>query len=699
MKNNSESTAAVAEAPTAEAYHTPDAAGVFQTYERVIVPGLPVKCAGEVYLAWAERDGQRVFFAGWFLSMRQPVNSTKGLPRVTNEGFPARTEALRWLIDVVVAPFFSDHKAARERVAAWRAKLFPEVVSPVKAAERVVVAAEVPAAVRPLVETVTVVSAAAQIGTAFGIIPVEEIEPNPHNPRTEFDLVELTELADGIAAQGGLLQPIAVRDMGSEAKPRYRLIAGERRWRAHQLLKWEMIEAKVFTGVDDARAGEMALIENLQRAQLNPMEEARGFVELRDRYGYDVDKIHERTGKAESTIRHAFRIAALPEAVCAHVRARRLPVHAAKVLAAARWAQRPAHCAALAEWIVAQDISRAEIDAGLVDTLGTGAAEALARAKLAVEITAYRDQIPAETYRDRKEREVGSEIMEDRTGRLWHLAPAQWKQEKAALDEAKVKKEQAEAERAAKRVKVAITEKVNVRTDDLARAHLNYVSLMGDQARYEPHLPAELVADGVDAAEQEITVCLKPAALKALIAREEELLAADVAAKLPELLARTLAAVKRIKKIGSRELAFIIDSELRGNTGAQWTALDGKAFSDLGLTPPEDLTRSSLASMEPLDLVRVVILSTIYNAKHGELYGALRWVLGIDDLGLAEEREDRREAILKAAAAEVFPPTEKDPKRLGEWQKAHALGMPVAEIARSYRVAEADVRGALGLTE
>lgn len=682
--------------PLTASFPVPDGAGIFSTYESIPIAGLPVKCAGELMITEA---GVEEFYVGWFLVMRQPANTSKELPHRREPRFRSRRAALTWLIDEIAAKFFFDHKVARERVKAWRALVLGaeeeavelEVPNPIVAW----VDATLANPVTPLDVKGPDTTASTPVVSMVGFIPVCEIEPNPHNPRREVDEGELVELAESIRAQGFLLQPIAVRDMGAEANPRYRLISGFRRWLAHQRLKWDMIESKVFVGVDDARAGELALVENLQRVRLNAMEEALGFVELRDRYGYDVAKIHERTGKAESTIRNAFRVAALPAEVCALVRAGTLPVHAAKLLASPRWAQRPEHCRALAEWIVRAEVSRAELDAGIVDRLAASAAEALSAAKLAVEISAYRSMIEPDDFRERGQREAGSEIVEDRTGRLWHLAPAQWKAEKAEIDRETKQKEEAEAAKAAARAKVALTEKVNVRTEDLTRGHLAYVALMGPDARYAAHLPTELVAEGVDDDEKEIVVCLKPEALKALKVREAELIEADTAAKLPALVDRAVATIKRVKKITGRELALVVDGMTRGQMTAMF---DGKAFELLGVTLPETgLTREELARMEPVDLVRVMMLSVVLNTKSGVLYETLRWVLGIEDLGLVEESDERKATLLAAAASEVFPPTENDAKRLAEWSRAHALGMPVAEIARSYGATESDVRGALGL--
>ncbi|MEY2877788.1 MAG: hypothetical protein RLZZ15_168 [Verrucomicrobiota bacterium] len=673
-----------AAAEAAPAYAVANAEGVFETFERLVLPGLPVKCTGEFYFAQA---GPEEWFAGWYLHLRQPLNTTKELPGKI-EAHASRAAALGWLIDHVAGPFFSEHKAASKRLAVWRA----EVLGGVEGGKELtresgnVETEEVPAGELPGAEEPV---AGGPVEAGFGVIAVADIEANPHNPRAAVSADYIAELAASIAAQGFLLQPIAVRDQGEAARPRYRLIAGFCRWLAHKKLGWTSIEAKIFTGVNEARAGELALVENLQRRELNPMEEAWGFVELRDRYGYDVQKIHERTGKEVRVIQYAFQVAALPAEVAARGREGVLSMSVLRLLAAKRWAERPAHCRALAEWIVRGELPVAVVREGLGEVLAPEAAAALAAAKLAVEVSGYLkigDVVP------------GGEVVADTAGGLWHLAPGQWKAERAEIDRLQAVAERAAADKAAARAKTAIAARVNVRCEDLAVAHLDYVSLAGELARYTAHLPAETVAEGLDAAGKEIVVCLRPVALKALRVREAELLAADVAAKLPALLERALAVLVRLRRIGAREVAFVVDANLRGVAAVAGVPLDGRAFTALGLMPPEaGLARENLATCEPLDLLRAVVVSVLLNTKGGELYSALRWVLQIEDLGLAEESEERREQIVAAAASEVFPVVEMDPRKLAEWERANALGMPVAEIARSYGVKETDVRGALGL--
>ncbi len=142
-------------------------------------------------------------------------------------------------------------------------------------------------------------------------IPVGDIRPNPFQPRKEFDPQEIKELKESIAANG-LLQPVTVRP--SPTGPGYELIAGERRFRAVQALGWAEITALV-KPIDDRAALTLALVENLQRADLNPIEEAEGYQRLATEFHLTQNEIAEVVGKDRSTIANMLRILVLPESV------------------------------------------------------------------------------------------------------------------------------------------------------------------------------------------------------------------------------------------------------------------------------------------------------------------------------------------------------------------------------------------------
>jgi ParB family chromosome partitioning protein len=142
-------------------------------------------------------------------------------------------------------------------------------------------------------------------------LPVAEIHPNPLQPRRQFSAASLEELADSLK-QHGLLQPVVV-SRGSTGG--YELIAGERRWRAARLAGLERIPAVLREPEGDADQLALALIENLQREDLTPIEEARAYHHLRSELGLSQEEIARRVGKERSTVANALRLLQLPMAV------------------------------------------------------------------------------------------------------------------------------------------------------------------------------------------------------------------------------------------------------------------------------------------------------------------------------------------------------------------------------------------------
>lgn len=141
-------------------------------------------------------------------------------------------------------------------------------------------------------------------------LPIHEIEPNPKQPRRQFDEEELQALSDSIA-QHGVIQPLTVRKMDGGS---YQIIAGERRWRAARLAGLSEIPAVVIEA-DDRKAMELAMIENLQRQDLNPIEEALGYQRLIEEYGHTQEKLADCVGKSRPAVANALRLLALPEDV------------------------------------------------------------------------------------------------------------------------------------------------------------------------------------------------------------------------------------------------------------------------------------------------------------------------------------------------------------------------------------------------
>ena len=178
-------------------------------------------------------------------------------------------------------------------------------------------------------------------------IPTARIRPNPYQPRREFDPAALAELEASIKANG-LLQPITVRRKGDS----YELIAGERRLRAVRRLEWKDVPA-VVRDFDDQTMLVLALVENLQRADLNPIEEARGYQRLLGEFSLTHQEVADAVGKDRSTITNLLRVLTLPEHVQQLVESGKLSAGHARTLAGLEHTT----VLALAEQIVAGSLS------------------------------------------------------------------------------------------------------------------------------------------------------------------------------------------------------------------------------------------------------------------------------------------------------------------------------------------------------
>lgn len=141
-------------------------------------------------------------------------------------------------------------------------------------------------------------------------ISIYKIEPNPLQPRKQFDELELQALADSITANG-LIQPLALRRLPNGY---YQIIAGERRWRACRLAGLEEVPA-VILEADEQKAMELALIENLQRQDLNPVEEALGYQSLMQDYALTQEQVAQQVGKSRPAIANSLRLLQLPEEI------------------------------------------------------------------------------------------------------------------------------------------------------------------------------------------------------------------------------------------------------------------------------------------------------------------------------------------------------------------------------------------------
>ena len=159
-------------------------------------------------------------------------------------------------------------------------------------------------------------------------VRVDQLEPNPNQPRKAFESTSLEELAASIRASG-LIQPIIVREVGDS----YQLIAGERRWRAARQAGLDRIPA-IVREASDAESLELALVENLLREDLNPMEEAEGYSHLLAQFGWTQEQLAQRIGRDRTSVANALRLLRLPDEIQADLRGRRLTMGHARALLA-----------------------------------------------------------------------------------------------------------------------------------------------------------------------------------------------------------------------------------------------------------------------------------------------------------------------------------------------------------------------------
>ena len=163
----------------------------------------------------------------------------------------------------------------------------------------------------------------------FDYLPLQRIEPRPEQPRSVFEQEKIDELTDSIREHGVIL-PLTVRSIGDGF---YQIIAGERRWRAARAAGLTEVPARIIVA-DDVKATELALVENLQREDLNPIEEARGYKTLIDETGMTQEDVAKRISKSRPAIANALRLLALPDTVIEFVESGELAAGSARALLA-----------------------------------------------------------------------------------------------------------------------------------------------------------------------------------------------------------------------------------------------------------------------------------------------------------------------------------------------------------------------------
>jgi len=678
-----------ARAAAAPKYSTANADGIFEDAEQIYLP----MSAGNIchFLLAAVPAG---FIPGFRFFMRSPKNRTESLPRKDGGAKRQREAALADCVSAAMA-FFSDHHSAVERIWDWAAMNLPadwidylradigvsSVLAKMKAAKVETPAAPVAAApatapVDPFADGVlhlgaislTPGSGADYVPTRphYAEIPVADITPNPANPRKDRKPEDVAELAASIAA-AGLLQPIAVRDMGTStpvpngrgelvSQKRYQLIFGEGRLLAHQALKRELIEAKVYTGVDAAQVLAFALVENLQRRDMNALDEAEGFAAL-SRLGWTPARMAEQTGKDKRTIRRSLALMKLPDQVRELLRSQKLSPRQARELT--RWVvppgfvdeqkekaftARPEVCVAIAAAAVAYRISSDELAA---ESIPHGAIGWLLQTKLLHRVPAeyWQANLPA----------LDSDFVQ--VGQAFFCWSAEkWKAHKKQIDS----DNRAAADAAREKAEAKVRNKVSVPVAELARGKVAVVELHGDEAKYADYLPDGACSTAIAANGAEVVVCLRPADLRKLKDAEGGALAKDREDKVGQARIRATAKLKKLRKVGPREMALLMECSM--GSYAPDSGFDESAFEEQGIRAKKlkdgdflGTGRAYLSCYTAEEQVRLYFQTLLLLAEDKFLLDLLRWILETDKLGLIEEDKREHVKLLERLSAELWP--------------------------------------------
>lgn len=556
----------------------------------------------------------------------------------------------------------------------------------------------------------------------FEVLPVALVTPNPENHRKTFDPVAMQELQASLR-QVGQLQPIAVRLLSPEElgelpgvgdsapAKRYEIILGERRWRAHVGEGLENIEAKVYEGVTRAQAKAAALVENLQREHINPIEEAEGLADLIAAEGLTQEQCAIRVGRSRPGVANALRLLELPEGVREFIRAGKLtPAHGH---ALAKWKKRPLAMRAMAEAAIREGVPAGQLE-DWNRSGGIPFQRDLERDGFLVIITVWNrpggfeaGAFPEEILKhpDYDQREGGDQFV------CWN--PIHWR-EVVAREEQKIEAARAAAAaKAAKEKQKAKAKKVET-VEDLPRGSYVYVTQPAQELA--GLLPPDTImtlpevakpAKGEDA--EKSTVCLVPKFLgqvnQALVAIKAE----DRMAKLPAILDKARLAVRKWKRLGPRELAVVTYILLDYHADSYGTPFIAKPCAVnaglkvpalfAGMEPetyrsrfPEEAAKGlrTITDGDGLAYLRAIIesyLVTLFLEDPGQWTGEnepaadmyqwqgyhaeralplLRHILNTDDLGLLEEtRAGRRQIADKVKALDWYAPEFEKAKKAG----------------------------------
>jgi ParB/RepB/Spo0J family partition protein len=497
----------------------------------------------------------------------------------------------------------------------------------------------------------------------FGELPVAVIAEDPENARKHFDAVAMHELADSIA-QHGLLQPIAVRKLLPEelgeipivaaASPadRYEVILGNRRLRAHFMLGRELVEVKIYEGVSRKAAKAAALVENLQRVDLNPIEEAEGYRDLMAAEGLTQEQLAGRVNRSRPSVANALRVLSLPAAVVDLVRSGDLSM--AHGVALARFADWPKHVAIIAEEAARDGAKSAQLEKGVPYS------RSLVRAGLAVEIWTWETKLPASIKKHPAYFWATTEGYVCFDPEHWAAECARAAQEKKDKEEAERKELEAAAAKNSKKKKIKLSQ---LEWGTYAELSDNRLSAVKGLKRLIPEEKRQLATDHGG---KETEICLDKKFVDKLVQAAKREMKKDRAEKMPQIVEEARKAISKIKKLGERENAWLIASVLHSDyaNACRFDPFNEEAAGRQGVTIPAELQArdycdlrglGQLAGANLVDLVRVMLDTKLEAAQahvleHDSCNDSgdfLRWILERDQLGFLEETDAGKKEIVE----------------------------------------------------
>lgn len=602
---------------------------------KVKMPAKPKGLVCEFFLAVAPDHSWRT---GDYLGTKTEGVTSPCSAKLRLKGYPSRESALRAVYDSSRTWFSSKRIDAASRKAALSAldyfaeRNFPGVATE----EPVKVEAVFPKG-------------------KFRTVPVRCCEPNPWNRKT-ITAEEFNSLRESVRREG-LLEPIVVRVLEIEElpgvvesappEPRYQIIAGEQRWRAHVESGIEKIDAMVHAGVNNATARVWTLVENLTRSSLNPIDEARGYAGLIEE-GFTQDSIADRVNRSRSRVANTLRLLKLPELTLRQISSGKLtPKHGEALLrfVPKKHADDLEKCD-VPEWknIINRMASQASSEGAPVTKLacaGVPYLNALQEGDFAVWID------PMGGYRPSKEQLASEAFIEHGTGWVC-FRPDLWAEHRATIDKERAEKAAAEAERVKAAVTAAPVEQGAI--EGVEEEVL--VIFQGDETILSELVPAAVLRyvqnDAglrVPATDHEDLGKFLKKALHAAIRKDRLSRCDDLTAKLRKK-------IHALKKLGDRETTWLIGEVLSRRVNLKQEDDDAIAQAGASFESVEYVEHCDdfawIHSQDPVQIYRVMveilrpgIMSGIvaYGTEH-DWVSHLKWWLDTDTLWLLEETEE-----------------------------------------------------------